>query len=277
MAEPQSRRAPGRGRGGLVSALAVLAALLSGCGSDGIATYSTYADLTRAALARVQTDRSVYFGSELTITINGKETMNTVVEARGVLAPDGERQSSHERQTQNGVTTESEMIVLPDAAYVLLKPADRAPDGRPYLRLDPYATDPFSLSFASSVRAVHQTGTRIYCLTELGTAEISDVAPTVVDGTPVMRYQIDVNLMRGTIQPLATAMYRQFGLTSLRVQMDMDAADHILGCTTDQDFPGGLGHVHSRQYFTRFGAPVEVDAPPGSQVTTVVPHVDVPS
>lgn len=153
----------------------------------------------------------------------------------------------------------------------------RPPDGRPYLRLDPDATDQFSLNFAAAVHGVRQTGTRIYCLTELGAAKIIDAAPAVVDGAAVMRYQIDVDLLRGTIAPLLTAQYRQFGLTSLRVQMDVDAGDHIVGCTTDQDFPGGLGHVHSRQYFTRFGAPVEVSAPPESQVTTVVPRIVIPS
>ena len=124
---------------------------------------------------------------------------------------------------------------------------------------------------------MRKTGTRIYCLTELGAAEIVDAAPAAVDGAMVMRYQIDVDLLRGTIAPLTTAQYRQFGLTSLRVQMDVDARDHLVGCTTDQDFPGGLGHVHSRQDFTRFGAPVEVTAPPESQVTAVVPPLVIPS
>lgn len=245
---------------------------LAGCGSGQVPRYATFAELSDAAVKRIAQDGVITSTSEDSITVNGRVLSSSTSTGGVRLGPDGP--SQHDRSTgqQNGMPFENEIIVRPDGAWVLLPEKYRAADGKRFLKLDPDATDPVSLFYAPLVRSERETGTRIYCFSQLGTAEVTSAEPAMLDGVPVMHYVITIDLTQGTTQPLQTQQLRNNGLTSMQAAMDVDAQDRILTCTADQDFPGGLGRLHSDQRF-RFGGPVDVEPPPADQVTTTPPGI----
>jgi len=249
-----------------------LSLVLAGCGSNESVRHSDFNELTAAWVARIHIDGSAHGVDKTSIVHNGREILSIVGSARFSVGPDGPRiDATTEVQAIDGRPPSRGLIALPDATYIRLSSDLAQAAGRPFFKLDPNRTDPFSLSFTAIARGTRAIGSRLFCMTELGKAEIADVARGELDGVPVMSYRINVDLATGSTVPTDTEFYRRLGFTDVQAVLDFDRDDRMLRCTVDQVLPGGNGRVFVQQRLSRFGEPVHITPPPADEVTTELP------
>jgi len=253
-------------RFGRAVALVVVLLALTCCtpAQEGPRPQPDLATLIEAVTARAKADGTSIGSGSGRIAVQGAETQYTTQSATS-WTPGGLELRMMRRETSlEGTTQESGILILPDAAYVVLPPGQPGANGKRYLLLDDAATDPVSMT-NSQVVAEIKAG-RSFCMTEAGRSEITDVRSEELDGRRVERYLLTIDLTVGSVAPAVTDFYRRLGLTTLHSTVDVDADDRLWRCAVDDELPGGSGRIWLEERADRFGGPLAIERPSADQV-----------
>jgi hypothetical protein len=252
--------------------LLVLVLFVAGCGTPPdprLIPRASLADLEPVLVRRIQADGTEHSQDTFRITLGTTVVTDAIGSTSSKLGPGGPAVSS--TTTLSGpaeIAGTVREIVLPDAAY-LGPPHDPAPPGKDWAKLDATPRSPYYEGVQSLVRMYRETGTRLFCLTEIGGATLTGSRQDELDGVPVLVYSMHIDLERRADDELTASLLRELGLSSVDSTMAVDADDRVRQCHLDQPLPDGAGSVLSDQRFDGFGAPVEVAAPPPDRVVAV--------
>lgn len=229
--------------------------------------YRTVDALVAAITRRRQADRSSEVedlwrfadgGTRIGIRSNGR--LRVLRDDMGALAA---ARLLRQEQNDSPHAMLTELLVVGDDAWVRLDQRVRRDAQRPWLRIDPAAGDVNSQYFAPRVAGLRRDHPLDVLLA--GRATMVDAEPDPVDGRPAMRYTLHVEF-DGSGDDAATAeQFRARGVSSMRPVVHVDAADRMLRCRVQADFPGG-GRYLLRQRLLARGEPITIAPPPAAQV-----------
>jgi hypothetical protein len=173
---------------------------------------------------------------------------------------------------QGAAPQEVGFILLPDAAYLRPPvPAGQPAPARPWMRVDRTSTDPVAKRLAALVTTLTDSADPTLSLHRYAaTTRIAGAAPDTVDGVPTVRYAIVVDLAKAAAQesdPTTKAQLQEqvrAGLSVVTSTLWLDALNRPVRSEVRQVLPGGTLSLTGS--YRDWGRPVEIDAPPASQV-----------
>ncbi|MDN5859852.1 MAG: hypothetical protein L0H84_14645 [Pseudonocardia sp.] len=263
-----------RRRVGVVGATAVLAVLLAGCSTGAepaaLPHHATLSALVEAMSQRQHADQSARISLRGEIT-GGASTLRFTGD--GVLHGSGDDVTLTFTQvvTRRGADPQrTGFVVLPDAVYLLQPGPQNA--NRPWTRVDRNSTDPDDLRLLALSAPLVDSADPARTLSRYAAAtSIADVADDVIEGDPAVRYTIAVDVAKAAAQepdPLARAQLKQqvaAGLTRLTSTVWVDPESRPLRTVVHQNLPG-IGTLTIMVSYRGWGEPVEIEAPPRTQV-----------
>jgi hypothetical protein len=261
----------------LVTALVVLVAGCSTSSPDAgsaaaPAPYSTIKELVAAVAQRQRADQTARLSLRGEVT--GGATLQFTGEGVLRVLDDAVSVKFTQVVTQKGAAPqETGFVVLPDATYLRLPPSpgENAPD-RPWVRVDPTSSDPAAQRLAALATTLTESADPTRTLARYADAtQISGAADDIIDGEPAVRYTIVVDLAKAAAQQTDPAMKTRLeqqvrgGLTTVTSTLWVDALGQPVRSAVRQDLPG-IGTLVITGSYRDWGQPVEIDAPPATQV-----------
>ena len=275
-------------------ALAVLVALLAGCGGRPtpaapappappvapappapLPRYATLTELGAATGAQMTADRT----ARITVTggtSGGPVQANTTGDGAISFDPVGPSMQITERVQPSGAPAVEELtlVVLPDQVYV--KPPAGAgipvPPGKSWLRIQPNATDPISQQFGQLAQSVRANADPTRGFTQFGdAATIVSSAEEPLDGVRAVRYQIRVDVAKAAAQETDPALKQQLQQTAQNMgtvdsALWLDERNRPLRVLLQQPLGAGQGTYTVDARYRDWGQPVQITPPPADQI-----------
>ncbi|ASO22485.1 hypothetical protein AHOG_24395 [Actinoalloteichus hoggarensis] len=262
-----------------ILSLAALAGTLTACGDAEPAVHEdtrSLASAAREAMAEAGTTRLEFTFATGEQAANSGRCLTTVSDSdAGAPVDDPTAAVEHDFDcvftTQGG---ETRFIVAGGYLYVEV-PQDQQEDGaRPWVRTDPYGSDPV----AQQLAGLHQQAARSASLADSlpATAEIVSSEPDEVDGVAARRYELGVDVAQaidaGADESVVAAQEALLsaGVTTIEATVWLDADDLPRRQIVEFDMPEA-GVVRTETDFSLWGEAHEVLAPPDHQVAERVP------
>lgn len=278
-------RTPRRSGRPIVVVLAVaVAVLLAGCagGTGGqrgapspgtLPHYDSAAALGAAIAARQRTDRT----SKINMT---SEAAGQHITGEGVIRFEDSGPSlavtEHLHAANNPeATSEIGLVVLADQAFVKPPPGTTSrplPAGKSWLAVAPNSGDPIAARFAQQAQSMRQSADAA-SLSQYGpAASIVNTTDEPLDGTPTVRYQVQLNLAKAVEvqqnpaikQSLASVVAA--GIATVDIAIWLDALDHPLRALVRQILPGSLGRLTVDMRYRDWGQPIQITPPPADRI-----------
>lgn len=258
----------------LVAALALAGGCSSGTPVPAAGPARSYdiGQLVAAVAQRQRTDQTARLSLRGEIT--GGATLQFTGEGVLRVLADAVSVKFTQVVTQKGdAPQETGFVVLPDVTYLRLPPpAGQNPSSRPWVRVDPRSTDPAAMRLAALAGQLTESADPTRTLARYADAtQISGATDDVIDGDPAVRYTIVVDLAKAAAEqpdPARRAQLEQqvkAGFTRVTSTLWVDAADRPVRSAVRQELPG-IGTLAITGSYRDWGRPVEISAPPASQV-----------
>jgi len=259
-----------RRRTGLLLALPVLllAALLTGC-ADGRAQEGSAARLPRyydpaQLVAALQQQKRADRTARLSLRgeVIGSSTRSVVGDGELRLDDEGAAVRFTQILSEQGAApVETGFVVLPGAVYVRRGPAD------PWTLVDRSTPDRVTRRLAAMAATLTDSADPTANLTRYGDAAlIADAVDDVVDGRPVIRYEIVVDLTKAATEQQDHLVRAQLeaqvkgGLTRISALLWVDEQHRPVRSVVRQYLPG-FGVFDLVSAYRDWGAPVTISAP----------------
>jgi hypothetical protein len=256
--------------------------LLAGCGGGGgggtpdpgpLPHYDSAAALGAAIAARQRTDRTAKIN--MTSEVAGQHiTGNGAIR----FEDSGPSLAVTERLHTKGnpkPTSEIGLVVLADQAFVKPPPGTTGrplPAGKSWLAVTPGSSDPIAARFAQQAQSMRQSADAASLSQYGAAASIANTTDEELDGTPTVRYQVQLNLAKAAElqgnpdvkQSLASVVAA--GISTVDIAIWLDALDHPLRALVAQNLPGSLGRLTVDMHYQDWGQPVGINPPPAEQI-----------
>jgi hypothetical protein len=271
----------------LVITVAVLAALVAGCGGGPplapsnpppLPRYTTLAQLGAATGAQMKADRT----TKITVnagTSGGSVQASTIGNGAISFDPAGTSMAITERVQAPGASkpVELTLVVLPDQAYVKPPPEAgyRLPAGKSWLRIRPNSPDQASQQFGQLVQSVRANADPTRSFTQFGdAASIVQSVEETLDGVRAVRYQIRVDVAKAASQERDPALKQELqqsassGMSTVDSSLWLDDRNRPLRVLLQQVLPAGQGTYTVDARYRDWGQPVQITSPPADQVAS---------
>lgn len=256
-----------------MSLLGLLLVLTAGCTADatpGPTRFYDINELITAVSAQQRVDSTARF--TLRGELVGAQDARLRFTGVGLLrigADDVELEFAQVVTQRGAAPRQTGFIVLPDAVYLRMPAAGN--DARPWVRVDPVATDPAAQQLVAQAASLTERADLTLTLTRYADATlITDATDDVIEGDPAVRYTIVTDLVRAaetTPDPaLAAQLEEQVrgGLTRVTATLWVDAAHRPLRSAARQDLPG-IGTLAITSSYRDWGQDAEI-VPPSAEL-----------
>jgi hypothetical protein len=255
-------------------AAATALALAAGCAGAAPAPGTPYDidQLVAAVAQRQRTDQTARLS--LRGELVGAATLQFTGEGVLRVASDAVSVKFTQVVTQKGAPPqETGFVVLPGATYLRLPPPrGQNPSRTPWVKVDPTGTDPVAKQQAALATTLTESADPTRTLARYaGATVITAAVPDVIDGDPSVRYTIVTDLARAAAQqpdPILKGRLEQqvrAGLATVTSTLWVDPLDHPVRSSVRQVLPG-IGTLAITGSYRDWGRPVDIGAPPASQV-----------
>lgn len=262
-----------RWRRGPALLVLVLAATLTGCaapGSDdsgsphGLPRYYDAGRLLAAVTQRQHADRT----AELTVhgTVTGDTQMAFTGTGAVRLDPTTALRLDQTESWPGGVPRTSSLVVVGGGVYL-----HGSDDPSRWLRAASAATEADRLRAALATALGDISDPTSNLARYVDSTLVAGADDDVVDGAPVVRYGLVVDLSRAAVLQPDPALRAQLeqqvrdGLTRITSTLWVDAANRPVGTELHQALPG-VGTLAVTAEYRSWGVPVRIDAPPAAEV-----------